>query len=258
MDKVASTSTTTTTTSNEERSALSILGETALSKQPPLVDLVSEQPAKKPRGRPKSKPITPTELIAPQEPINLQIPVSGPIFHNSGVSKLESDVRDKLSGKSSPSTAPIPDATDAITKRLHMYATYWPGCTDMSKVLQMTPANRGSELLRVEASLKSRDVLEAVKSLDIALNYGLEWVGCKVLKRPLHGLTRVAEESQEIVMDKLKHLAIRYGDRLDVGPEMAYIGITANRAMKVMQANTQRIMETEFDLSHASQKYSNL
>jgi hypothetical protein len=111
-----------------------------------------------------------------------------------------------------------------IFRKIQKYYEYFPEKVKPNKRLNVNSKlnTRQSELLRCESVMQTDGALDNVKTIDILFNYIIEQ-GLIQTGLPAQGLAKEAKESQEVVMQELKEMSIKYDWFFGSGPEWRYL-----------------------------------
>lgn len=124
---------------------------------------------------------------------------------------------------------------------INKYHRYFPQLQDSSSKKKWTVRQSLDELKqeisRCQHELAADSALEDVMSAEIIFNGGIEWI-LTSMGIDVGGLAIEAKSSQDIVMDELKELSIKYEDFFASGPEWRYMVKFMRRIYLVHQMNT--------------------
>lgn len=128
-----------------------------------------------------------------------------------------------------------------LLKQIEMYHNFYPdikeSCPRKSKwSLRVSLKDMLDELQRCKQKLSIDRAFQAMLTADKFLNFAVEQGVC-YMGYPAHGLAAQAAASQDMVMDELRELSIKYVDWFDMGPEARYCIKLLQRVNFVIQQN---------------------
>lgn len=217
-------------------------------------------PPKRGRGRPRKNSVTfadRTELITP-DPSTPNTPTKSPLLppklQKIGA-KLLKDVIDPPKPKKSGiefgdggQEDPEFDEKKKLLMQIDMYHNFYPelkdSCPRKGKwSFKTNIRDLQEEIQRCKTKQATERAFSSMLMADKFFNYGIEW-SCIQAGFPAHGLAAQAAASQDMVMDELRELSIKYVDWFDMGPEARYCFKLFNRVNFIIMQN-QKIMEMQ-------------
>lgn len=205
------------------------------SDEPIHSDLPTESPAKKKRGRPP-KPKTP--------PNGLSATPDSDAFQDA-LSRITTKINSETNTINNSNTSTI--TKEEIEKgrvlcRIQRLYDYFPVLVDpkFTPSLSWSQSKLNDEYIRCQDQLKTKDCLPNMMRVDSLINGSLEQ-GFTLMGVDAKGLLAHSMSTQDLVMNELKELSVKYDTWLGQSVEFRYAMATLSRGMRFISMKSQAV-----------------